>query len=116
MKEPIDPQDYIGQIKHTDGGWPYVEFQDRYDKRCTLQKSSLAAEDAIWLGIHDIEPIVLARDAASVGVQTSETVGWVPYPIPREVQLHSRMHLTREQVAALIPVLQRFVDDGEVIV
>lgn len=95
-------------------GFDLYEFQDRYDAPCRLQKSSLATEDAIWFGIADVQPKVMAINAASVGVQTRETTGWVPYPIPDKVLLSSAMHLTRDQVAELLPILERFVETGEI--
>jgi hypothetical protein len=56
----------------------------------------------------------MARDAASVGVKTTETTGWVPYPLPDCVQISTRMHLTRAQVKKLLPVLQQFVETGDI--
>jgi hypothetical protein len=76
--------------------------------------SSLATEDAIWFGIDNPEPEIMASQAADFGIKTKETTGWVPYPIPEEVSLKTRMHLTRDQVAELLPILKRFVDTGEV--
>lgn len=70
--------------------------------------------DAIWLGVDDAQPKVMAIQAASVGVQTEQRTGWVDYPIPEAVQLHTRMHLTRAQVKKLLPVLQAFVDTGNI--
>lgn len=32
-------------------GFDLIRFTDRYNNKCSLQKSSLATEDAIWLGI-----------------------------------------------------------------
>jgi hypothetical protein len=98
----------------TPSGWPIFHFPDGYGKPCSLQKSSLATADAIWLGVDDADPVILARDAAAHGVQTDETVGWVPYPIPSAVLLTTRMHLSRSDVAALLPILQHFVDTGEI--
>lgn len=95
-------------------GFAMAEFTDRYDHKCYIKKSSLATEDCIWLGLENANPMVMASDAAKVGVKTTELVGWVPYPIPDEVLLYTTMHLTQEQVAALIPVLQRFVETGEI--
>lgn len=68
----------------TNRGFSLVEFEDSYGVKCTLQKSSLATADAIWLGVHDAKPI------------------------------GSRMHLTRNQVKKLLPILQRFVETGEI--
>jgi len=97
----------------TQRGFALIEFTDRYDALCNIQKSSLATEDAIWFGVADANPIIMASQAAAHGVITSETCGWVPYPVPNEVSLNTRMHLTREQVAELLPVLQHFADTGE---
>jgi hypothetical protein len=100
--------------KKTARGFRLRQFRDRYDFPCSIQKSSLATDDAIWFGIDDAKPKVMAREAASVGVQTTERAGWVLYPIPDNVQLTTRMHLTRKQVKKLPPILQHFADTGEV--
>jgi len=98
----------------TDRGFDYNEFTDRYGDKCSLQKSSLASEDAIWLGIKDANPQLMASDAIKLGLETNgETCGWVPYQIPEEVLLSTRMHLTQDMVKELLPVLERFVETGE---
>ncbi len=45
-------------------------------------------------------------------IETKETTGWIPYPIPDDVLLTTRMHLSLEQVKELIPFLQAWVDNG----
>jgi len=97
----------------TNRGFDIFTFTDRYGEGCSLQKSSLVSEDAIWLGIDDPSPKIMASEASLHGVDTDATVGWVEYPIPKEVLVSTRMHLTREQVAELLPVLQHFADTGE---
>lgn len=101
------------QFQKTDRGFLVLRFTDRYGVSCSLQQSSLATESAVWFGPDKAEPRVLASQAAVLGVQTTENTGWVPYPIPETVQMNTRMHLTRKQVAELLPHLQRFVDTGE---
>lgn len=101
------------KVEATGRGFPVIHFKDYYNHECSLQLSSIVDPECIWLGVDDADPQIMASKAASHGVQTKETVGWVPYPIPRDVLLSTRMHLTREQVAELIPHLQRFVDEGE---
>lgn len=64
-----------------DRGFLRGEFTDRYGEKCSIQKSSLASEDCIWLGCNR----------------------------PRG----ARMHLTREMAADLIPLLQHFVETGD---
>lgn len=34
----------------TEKGFAIIEFKDRYGKDCSIQKSSLATEDCIWMG------------------------------------------------------------------
>lgn len=63
----------------TQRGLFLLEFTDRNLGRCDLQKSSLATEDAIWIGLSD----------------------------------DRRMHLTQQDVQALLPFLIRFVETGE---
>ncbi len=68
------------EVKHTSRGFAIVNFKDHYGLHCSLQKSSLADQDAIWLGGNGAD----------------------------------RMHLTQDHVAALLPILQRFVETGEI--
>jgi len=85
-----------------------MEFTDRNGVGCSLQKSSMAFEDCIWLGANEIG---LKRF-------TPGAVGWQDVPLentPYGVThiANTRMHLSREQVAALLPHLHRFVETGE---
>lgn len=104
----------MSDLKHTQRGFAYIEFQDRYEHKCSLQKSSLATEDAIWFGIDDANPQVLHGDARRLGIETDATSGWVPYPLPAEVSLATRMHLTQDQVRELLPTLIHFAETGDV--
>lgn len=71
----------------TPRGFQRTEFTDLYGSTCSLQESSLATEEAIWFGV----------DKDFDG---------------RETNSH-RMHLSREAVAVLLPILQHFVETGE---
>jgi hypothetical protein len=96
--------------KHTNRGFRIYEGTDRYGDSYSLQQSSLATEDCVWLGQH---PVAIMQE------------GWHPkFParareLPEEdrerLRLYAtgRMHLTREMVAELIPLLQHFVETGE---
>lgn len=94
----------------TNRGFRVVEFHDRYDAKCSIQQSSLATEEAIWFGVDNPEPKIMASKTPQGGT------GWVPYPISDDVLINTRMHLTREQVKALLPILQHFVATGSLIV
>lgn len=101
------------ELNKTQRGFALGKFLDRYGAKCSIQKSSLATEDAIWLGIDDPDPEIMASDARKLGLPTTQENGWVKYEIPREVVLTTRMHLTQDMVKELIPILQKFADTGE---
>lgn len=95
--------------KHTERGFSLYEFTDRYGSECSLKKSSLATEDAIWLGSDkmNIQEFVAGK-------------GWIKRP---EFDVHTmehhyvgsnRMHLTQEMVKDLLPILQKFAETGEI--
>lgn len=94
------------KIKKTQRGFAIGEFKDLNGEVCTIQKSSLATKEAIWIG------------AAKLRVQHFKAgQGWkdVEYPFSMEEHYvgNERMHLSREQVAELLPILQKFVDTGD---
>jgi hypothetical protein len=97
----------------TQRGFAIFTFRDLYGLGCSIQKSSLADKDAIWVGVDNPTPKVLASEIGRVNPETGEMSGWVDYPMPENVLIRSRMHLTQEQVAALLPILQAFAATGE---
>jgi hypothetical protein len=107
----------LGTVEHTGRGFEIVHFEDYNRTKCSLQQSSLAlyqqpGTSAIWLGCSSAEPQIMASQAKQFGIETTQTTGWVPFPIPEEVLLNTRMHLDLEKVKALIVALQNWVDKG----
>lgn len=105
----------LGKVTKTGRGFPLVNFTDRYGIPCSLQASSLAeyqkpGTSAVWLGTDDPKPQCLHGDAAGLGVKTDATCGWVPVPLSDKIQLSTRMHLDRKQVAALVHHLQKWLE------
>lgn len=82
-------------LKDTGRGFPRGEFRDRYDSHCSIQKSSLATEDCIWLGVDRLSADRDGPNAINKGFEGS------------------RMHLSREMARDLIPLLERFARTGE---
>ncbi len=82
-----------------------------------MQKSSLADEHCIWLGISDAEPRIMCSDAIKLGLReetgTDADRGWCEYQIPEEVLLSTFMHLTQQMVKDLLPHLEKFAETGE---
>lgn len=91
----------------TNRNFGIIEFEDLYGDGCEIQKSSLADTDAIWFGIADANPQIMASKTKEGGT------GWVDYEIPKDVLLSTRMHLSQEQVKELLPILQHFADTGD---
>lgn len=97
----------------TSRGFPLNKFKDFYGCECSIQLSSLATEAAIWIGIDNPNPRIMASNATRLGVLTDQTTGWIEFEIPPEVLISTRMHLTQNQVKELIPILQYFAEHGD---
>lgn len=86
----------------TQRGFEISEFTDSYGEQCSLQKSSSVAEK-IWLGI----------DNPKLTVFEDEQKGkYSIIDMPKNYSVSTRMHLDKEQVAELLPYLERFVKTG----
>lgn len=94
----------LSELKRTGRGFRFYEFKDRNGYLCTLQKSSVATEDCIWLGLESASPQKLVRGK-----------GWIDATemVPAEVEFNTRMHLTREQAKVLAKQLEYFAGTGE---
>lgn len=115
----------LGEYKKTGRGFALVEFTDAYGYECSLQQSSAIGDDDdamdrpgasfVWLGVDDGKPQVMKSQAKALGLTLppGEVSGWMPYPIPEEVQISTRMHLSREQVKGLVERLQQWLATGE---
>lgn len=85
----------------TNRGFSLIEFEDTYKDKCSIQKSSYGSEPRIWFGIDDANPQICIQGQ-----------GFVPYKLPEEVHLTTRMHLNQEQVKQLLPILEHFAKTG----
>ena len=114
----------LGKDATTGRGFAIVNFEDAYGHKCSLQQSSLVGDadhdmdnpgsSYVWLGVDDAEPIILKTTAKALGMQLppGEVSGWMPYPVPSEVQFSTRMHLNKQQVAGLVQRLQCWLRTG----
>jgi len=97
----------------TSRGFAYYEFTDVGGDVCTIQKSSSATQDCIWLGSKEIglNGFIPNGDPSWRDVskdQIKEKFGF------QDIIANNRMHLSRDQVAEILPILQKFVDTGEI--
>jgi len=92
------------KMKKTQRGFSINNFIDLYGEKCSIRKSSLATEDAIWFGV----------DSPKLTIFEDESLGkYITTDMPKTFAVHSRMHLNREQVKQLLPILKKFVKTGE---
>ena len=77
----------------TPRGFRFISFTDVDGQPCSLQKSSLADEDAVWLGVE---------------LPSEEVERYAHQGMP----LRNRMHLTQEMVQSVLPYLQHFAQIG----
>lgn len=91
---------------YTHRGFGRYEFIDDYGAECSLQRSS--AGTRIWLGCNDI-----GLKAGMPWREISEEELKQAFNC-KELVSNTRMHLNVEQVKRLIPILQRFVDTGDI--
>jgi hypothetical protein len=80
----------LGDVKTTARGFELIEFVDIYGAECSLQASSLATEDALWLG---------CDNDAGLHHVTKE-------------RMSPRMHLNKDQVKALVRHLRSWLRTG----
>jgi len=113
---------HMQEVEQTHRGFDVIHFDDGNGERCSVQCSS-AIDDTeqglnqpgssfLWIGPDDANPKIMASKAAMHGVKTTATTGWVPYPVPDEVLMNTRMHLHREHVQELVQVLNRWLESG----
>ena len=108
------------KVKKTQRGFSLIEFVDDYGEKCSLQKSSSALEDKIWLGIDDAKikefcPYPREIDEAWIEIPQEEIEAKLKHlPQNKIYYKNQRMHLTRKQVAELLPHLQKFVETGDI--
>jgi len=90
----------------TNREFTYTTFKDSYGNKCSLQMSS-SIEPSIWLGCDEIGLKKLDNKGGGwedIDTSGDETTTYIA---------NTRMHLTREQVKALLPLLTKFAASGD---
>ncbi|MCR5224919.1 MAG: hypothetical protein K6C34_02445 [Alphaproteobacteria bacterium] len=98
-------------------GFEVKHFKDTYDLDCSIQESSSAEEEKIWLGVHNAPIKIMVKDidafrACNIIPEGANAHSWCTVELPEEALVESRMHLNQEQAQWLIDELQYFVDNG----
>lgn len=104
------------RIRKTKRGFGRIEFKDYEGIECSLQQSSLATTNAIWLGMNKPEikefyPIPRETEESWFDVEDLSPLKHRPQ---NEIITYSRMHLTQKQVKRLLPHLIAFAETGSI--
>ena len=84
----------------TERGFGRYMFKDTYENQCSIQKSSIATEDRIWIGFDDLN--------------LYDKISGKPVKAPDNVSAFTRMHINREQAKAIVEVLNTFIETGDI--
>lgn len=95
------------EVSTTPRGFALGRFEDSKGVACSIQESSIASYAAIWLGC---EEIGLKRFEPGKGWRDVALEQDSPHGVAHIA--NTRMHLDQDQAAALIPLLQHFVEHG----
>ena len=99
------------KLQHTERGFAFVNFTDSNGIKCSLQESS-SQNPAIWLGADDI--------GLKEFIAFRQPNAWESRPeFDKDDPSHhfianNRMHLRPEVVKELLPLLHKFVEEGEI--
>lgn len=89
-KDKMKKEKGIGRVRKSGRGFEFIEFKDLNGEECSLQASSLATTDAVWLG---------CDNNAKIHHVTGDP-------------LSPRMHMDRKQVKLLVASLMRWLEKG----
>jgi hypothetical protein len=101
----------------TNRGFSIIEFQDDCGEECNIQISS-SVEPHVWLGMSKPKAIIMWKDAKAIGLDLPKKYpecneyGWCDYPLPEDVRIFTRMHLTKKQSFKLALKLLKFAFSG----
>ncbi len=109
----------LAQAEHTTTarGFGLINFKDAHGDECSLQISSACGSEEqplgyLWLGVNDANPQIMKSKALEHGLQLppGEVSGWMPFPIPKDVSLSTRMHLGEAQVRMLMAAFEQWLE------
>lgn len=100
-------------------GFEVNHFKDTYDLDCSIQDSSIATDDRIWLGVHNAPIKIMVKDinafrACDIVPEGANEHSWCTVELPEEALVESRMHLNRKQARELAEELLYFADNGHI--
>ena len=94
------------EVSFTGRGFGLIQFTDKNQEPCSLQKSSSAFTEAIWLGRSELSVMKFHPNTENPWREVDFSDG--------QYVSNNRMHLTQLQVAMLLPILIKFVESGEI--
>lgn len=104
----------------TNRGFRRRNFTDALGEECSIQESSTATEERIWLGIDEPKLTAMSIDVPKLpsiewvpDEGSTKTTGWSTAVLPKNAHIFGRMELNREMCKKLGKILTRFAKSGE---
>lgn len=91
----------IGKFSKTNRGFGLVEFTDSNGVKCSIQQSSLATQNCLWIGC-----------STDYYMQLSPGKGWEKVEIAQNQLVNDKMHLNESQVRQLVARLEIWLETG----
>lgn len=116
------PPTSMSEIKEelTSRGFRRGNFTDALGEECSIQKSSTATEERIWLGIDKPKLTAMSINVPKLpsiewvpNKGSTKTTGWSTAVLPKDAHIFGRMELNREMCKKLGRILTRFAETGE---
>ena len=106
--------------KLTNRFFKFGNFKDCLGENCSIQESSAATEERIWLGLDKPKVCVMSIDKPKIekiefhpNDGSTETTGWQEADLPNFIHVFGRMELNRSQCLELGKILIEFGKTGE---
>lgn len=100
-------------IQPTNRGFQKGKFTDAYGHACSIQESSLCADEIegsfIWFGVENFDGNFEYMRRDGRGWQKGKLTDMYP---DADIIVPDRMHLSQTQVKKLLPLLQHFAEHG----
>ncbi len=69
--------------------------------------------NALFIGVDNFQPIVMASDANALCIETNKSFGWIPFPMPKDVKMFTGMVLNKELAISIKEDLDYYIETND---
>ena len=103
---------------YTNRGFGHIEVELRHGEQLSIQKSSLATENAIWMGAaeENVKAFIPSEERAPyfdwVDIDVRELIK-MKHSRVDGIVTNTRVEITQEKMKELLPIFKHFAETGE---